>query len=533
MAERQATDSEAPPETSPSREGHARPARPMRLVRGVGSIRQDLSTAAAGRIVLALLSVASVLMTTRLLGPAGYGLLALVTIVADLVFAVSGTWTTMAVRRYGREDLELRGTMNRVTWSRLIVALPPAAFAVVVVLALEAAGAMPSGVSWLLVSTALGYGLALFAVDHCVCLLETSGRMKASAVGQVLAQAGFIGALLVVLMTGAHATPLSILSLSLASSLALTVALAPLLWKTALAPAVIERDMVRRVLRLSLPMIGFTLSQYAFGAVDLVMLRIFRSASDVGVYGVAYQAFNVIAFTASAVTAVLIPLLVSLDIRGRQDVIVRYVRSGVGAAVLAIATLAGVVLPVIPLLVPLVLGQRFAGAGTPLVILGIGAAALGATYTVSPLMTLHERTRVIASINIVAALLNVLADLIMLAVFHMGIIAPAIATAMALVFMFAAFYRYACRTLAVKGRLELWWAAPLAAGLLPLLLLGTPWGTAVGVPAAAVTAMAVLVWRPPFGSEDVELIPDLPLPERVRRALMWSIELRARGAGSD
>ena len=104
--------------------GSSNQAVPVAAILGANSVASDLAAIVTGRFGMAFLSFVAALMTTRMLGPVGYGTVAIVAILSNLVFTVSTSWTGVSIRRYGREDLEIRGSMSRTTWNRVLIGAP-------------------------------------------------------------------------------------------------------------------------------------------------------------------------------------------------------------------------------------------------------------------------------------------------------------------------------------------------------------------------------------------------------------------------
>jgi O-antigen/teichoic acid export membrane protein len=309
----------------------------------------------------------------------------------------------------------------------------------------------------------------------------------------------------------------------LAAYTALALGLTALTWKSAVVPAEFDRALLRRMLRLSIPMIGFMVSQYVFSSVDIVILKIFRTQADVGVYAVAYQAYTVLSRVTQSGTIVLVPLFVSLRMAGRGDLVVRYMRRNVAQGLFLIAVLTALVIPFLPLIVPLAFGHAFASASTPMAILLCGLVFLFAQYLIAPVLTLNEQTRAMAVISALATLLNVVGDVVLVAVLHMGILAPAVATSAALFFMFGGYYICAARASSVKRQVPLLGALPLTAALVPILIWEGIAGTMIGLAAVLVTSLAVLRVRRPFGPEDAEVVAKLRLPEPVKRGALKAL----------
>ena len=385
--------------------------------------------------------------------------------------------------------------------------------------------ALPSVLSWELVTLGLATALVTIVIDHWTCLLETSGKMKASAGAQVLAQTTYVVALGTFFLVSWHVSPALVLTLSLATSILLVIGIAPVIWRSGIVPIEVDRILLRRMLWLSMPLIGLVLSQYVLASVDIIILRMFRGQAEVGVYAVAYQAFGMLSAPATSATSVFLPLFVSIQIAGRRELIVRYLERAVPQLLFVMAVLAGFAAPLLPVVMPLVFGHDFARSAQPLAVLLIGVEALSAAYVIAPILTLHEQTRTTAKINTIAAVINVTGDLFMIGVLGMGIIAPAIATSVALVFMFAAFYARARKILERPVMPDVGVTAPLIAGLVPTFVLGGMVGAITGFVAVAVISATILVWRSPFNHEDLDLIDKLQMPAAVKGLAFRMISL--------
>jgi O-antigen/teichoic acid export membrane protein len=319
-------------------------------------------------------------------------------------------------------------------------------------------------------------------------------------------------------VTTGDGTPQLVLALSLAATLVVAVAMVPVVWRVGMVPLQVDLKLLRRMLWLSIPLIGLLVSQYVLSAIDIVVLRLFRSEAEVGIYAAAYQAYTKLSLLAVSVTVVLEPLLVSLQIRGRRQIVVRYFERVVPQMLFAIMIFTGLLIPFIPLLVPVAFGPGFAASAGPLAVLSIGLVFLFGAYLVAPILTLHELTRPTAVITAVAAVINIVADFVMVGLLHIGIVAPALATSGALAYMFFAYFERARDVLDSPARLR--WALfiPFLAGLGPTLIVGGWLGVLVGVGGVVVTALAIVTYRSPFMREDLDLIEAIRMPSVLRIA---------------
>src|SRR5215203_1762953 len=127
----------------------SQPERPKR-VRGAATVFSDFASVLGARFTSSVLSLVSALITTRILDPDGYGVVAYVSVIALLIFTVTSAWTSTAVSRYGREEFEERGSTVTVTWSRARLTAPLLGIAALIVVSIKLAGGFPPQLSWAL-----------------------------------------------------------------------------------------------------------------------------------------------------------------------------------------------------------------------------------------------------------------------------------------------------------------------------------------------------------------------------------------------
>jgi O-antigen/teichoic acid export membrane protein len=497
-------------------------------VRGARTVFSDYATMLAARLGSVALSLFSVVLTTRILTTAGYGTLAFFNLLGLLIFTIASGWTSAAVSRYGREQLEGTGNMAAVTWARGMLMLPLIGAACVVVPVLKLTGSLPPEFGWDLTWLAVGYGIAWIASEHLVYLMEASGRMKRSALGLLGQQAIAVAGIAIVYFTGAARTPVVIAAISVASSLVLALVFGPMLWRRAIWPPSFDKVLLRRIALFSMPLIAFTVSQYVVKSIDLVMIRAFEGPSQTGLYAVAYQGYSVLQAVAVVAPQVLTPLFVSLSMANRESVVRRYLGRVVPQITFLAATIAGVGAPLVGLAVPVVFGAKFRGATEPLELLLVAVVLFFGANLLAPIVVLRERTKVVGALNVAAALVNVAGDLITLGPLHMGIDGPAIATCLSLVVVFVGYFVTSRNALGAVATLNPLLFAPLAVGLVATRTLASPGAELVGIVGALVCAALIQALFKPIAREDLELFESLDIPMGAKRHVLRALGAVAR-----
>jgi O-antigen/teichoic acid export membrane protein len=490
-------------------------ARSGRPIRGLATVVGDLSSVAGARLAVAVLSIAGSIATTHLLAPESYAVIAYMGVGATLMLVAGSGWTSAAVVRYGREELEHTAGMRRVVWARVAVTVPVLFGVIVLGVGLQAAGVLPHDFTWPFLWMTLAIGTLGVACDQMIVALEAFGRMRAGARAGTARQAMLLVGMLALLAAadGARRPPESVAWLIFAVTLVLTAGLAWVLRGHGLWPPRLDRVQLRRILRFSLPLVAFSASQYVISSIDIVVLSAFRPAAEVGTYALAYSGYATLASLAASLTVVLIPLLVSLRVGGRSELIVRYFERLVPSAILLACTVGGLLAPIGALLIPVVFGAGFEGAAEPFAILVAAAVMMVVASLVAPIVMLHERTGATATISVGALAVNVVGDLVLVGWVGMGGDGPALATTAAIALTAFGYIIVARHDLGVRPALSLGLWVPLVAGIVPAVM-----GSAgLGLVCAAAGAALVLAVRPPFDAGDADLVARLDLPSRPVR----------------
>lgn len=498
-----------------------------RPVRGATTVFSDYASVLGARLGSSLLSVLSVLITTRILVPSAYGAVAYVAVIALLIFMATSAWTSAAVSRYGREELEEGRSMVAVTWSRVSLTAPLLAVAALVVLAIKVVGGLPPQLTWPLTGIAIVYAFVLVASDHVVYSLEAAGRMKTSALQLVSQQALVIAGLTIVLASGTGQTPTVVASIPAVSTALFTVIFGALIRRVALWPPTRDPELRRRMLRFSIPLIAFTLSQYAIRVVDVLVIGAFATAAVVGIYAIAYQAYSVLQQLTTASGPVLTPLFVSMRGAGREALLDRYVDRTIPQLTLIASTVVGLAVPVVGVAVPLVFGDDYSRASDPLAILLVAIVVGYSANLLAPVIVLHERTVPVGIVNAIAAAINIAGDVILVGPAHLPVVGPAIATTAATGAILVGYARIVRSCTTARATISPAIYAPLVAGFIPAVALAGVAAVVVGICAALVCAGAVMLLDKTFVVEDLDLIARLDIPGPLKRLTVRIVELTA------
>lgn len=504
------------------------PERPAGSIRGLETLVGDFAGVTGARVATLALGLLTVVLTARVLTPEGYAVIAYMTLGGTLIMFVAGGWSGAAVMRYGREELDRTASMQRSAWARAALTVPILVGISALLPALKAVGALPQEFTSTYLWLTIALGFFFVAGEQLQVVLDAAGRMRVSAAAVAGRQALLVVGLGVIAVSGAGQSTLTVAWLTVAVAALLMLALSFALRGLRLWPPQVDRAQLRRIFVFSAPLIAFTASQYGMRSVDIVVLRAYGTAEDVGIYALAYQSYTMLQTLAATITIVLIPLFVSLREAGREALVARYFERLVPQAILVTSVLGGLLAPLVVLAVPVVFGSEFDDAARPLALLVAALVLFAVASLLAPILMLNERTRETSIINVAALVINIAGDVVLIGMLDAGLVGPAIATIAALAVIVTGYLVVARRDLRAGPVLSPALALPLAAGLLPAVLLDDAVGVALGFAGAAGAAVLVL-WRVPlFTAQDADLVARLDLPAPIRTRTVTAIRRLAR-----
>jgi O-antigen/teichoic acid export membrane protein len=490
-------------------------------VLGARTALMDIVSISGSRVLSIVLALVSVTLVTHMLTPQQYSALAYVAVISNLMFTATSAWLSTALIRFGREELEETRSLRATSWAKLTIMAPLLPLAGAVVIVLKLCHALPAEMTWPLVVIAVATGISLIGGDHVLSLLEANGRMRLTALALTAQRLLSILGVASLLVVGFGQTGEGVAAVWLVAGAAFGVVLGCAAWRVGLWPATVDRDLRRRMVMFSLPLIAFAVSQYLIQAVDIFILGLYRPARDVGLYSLAYQGYGVLQQLANTATIVLSPLFVSLQLASHSHVIRRFYIRLVPQALYLVSLVAGISAAFLRIVVPVIFGHGFARAALPLSLLIIAWLFFCAESFVAAILVLHKRSRAIAVINSAAAVLNVLGDWLLVGVVGAGIWAPAASTAVSLALIAYGYFVVSARALTTRILLPLPSLLPGLTGV-TIALLSPDAATAAlaGTLGTCLMGVAVAWLGHPFAASDADIMEKLNIPEPAKRGVL-------------
>ena len=370
----------------------------MKALQRLGHVFPKGSVVSGGTIAIVMaLNAISGILTARLLGPSGKGVLALAFVWAALVVQFADMGVSQALTyfasRWPEQRSDLWGKSIALTVGQSIIVLPMAALgAAVLVEASPALSAIFVALASVPPTLLLGYQLSL---------LRGQGRFKlfnairlAQAIAWTAAVLTFFGL--------SNPSPIGLLVCFLLTIVGASVAAAVALRRSDLKP-VVNSEGLSPVLKYGLLVWIAGLGYQTNFRIDQFVLGATVSAADLGQYAAAVGLASLLTVISMGLAVVILPNIARARPEDQTKLGLHYWLLGVtlmviGAAVLWILA---------PILVPRLLGASFAPSVRLLRILVVGQIALGSTQIIHEIARGQHRLRLPAIVESVGAVFTV------------------------------------------------------------------------------------------------------------------------------
>jgi len=492
------------------------------IARDRGNILGNVTLAVSGQGAAFIGGLLAMIVTARLLGPDGYGRLAMFFLVLAVLSQVLISWPNTGLVRFGREEMARSGQVRETFGAALLLFFVNLVIAGGIVFFFRERlraylNIGPDAFLLLLVYLALNEAVLLFRA-----LFQTVSAFRAYAAAAFLIRPLNVVFIVFVFVLLAHpADAPGILKTHLASiSLVLLMCIVVAARRPDTGIAVAAKT-VRRVAAYAWPLMLGGLWVLVVDWVDLALIRHYRPAVEVGWYAAAYQPLTVLGHLRLAGIAAVLPLLVSFATAKRFATLVWSLddllpqiawAAGIGAALAA----AGVEL------IPLVLGAEYTPAVEPCRILMIAAACSCVAVFFEAIARATDRVGITVVVLAVVAVANVGLDVLLIP--RVGIAGGAIATSIAFGASLAIYLPWSNRVEKLGGAAVRRMWIPLGVAPSIVCAIAAPYFSAAALRAAcclAVVAAGLCAARMGrvFRRETLGKLDAVRMPAMVRSAL--------------
>ena len=379
-----------------------------------------------GKLGSAVLGIVILTIKARLLQPEGYGILSLFLMVAGFISILLINWPSAAIIRFGREEFIRTGRIGEIFWARLFI------FAITFIIGLFILCLFKDwiisyiGIEERFFYVIIFYILITSSSELVSYTLQATGKMK---IFGFLPLIGSISNLVLLSLLLFDIIPVSVVNVifcTIISQIIIILVAFPAFQIKYFSPLIILKSRIYQIVKYSWPLIFGAASAFIVGWIDLIVIKMYLSTANVGIYSLAYQGATFLLALVMSIIALTFPLITSLRTTDRIDLIKQYLDDLIPQGVLVWSIFLSGVIAVSGIFFPLVFGKSYQLAVVPFMILliWISFSAIGCFY--SGVMSAFDMIPMMTALGILVSVLNVAGDFLLIP--KIGIVGAAIAT---------------------------------------------------------------------------------------------------------
>lgn len=362
-----------------------------------------------GRAASLLIGLAITAALTRTLGVDAFGVYSAVIAYGSLflVGADLGLYLTLT-REVGREPAPTSSLFSQILWVRLAALV--AVFGAGSILVAFIPSLAPYPAAWWIVAA----GLSAQSVSQLLMgIFQARSVVWRATLADLAARLVQLGIIALLPLAAPHLTsPVTFMTMAFTVAALVALLLHRLLLPLPLKLEAPRLQRWRPLLTASWPLAAMLVLNAVYFRVDMVILTLFRSTAEVGVYGLAYRIIESGLFVPAAFGGILLPHLSRA--RRNQDASLRLLNEGLRAmavtGVLAVSVLITLARP----LVVFFSGPNFAAAAPLLALLSLALLAMFFGNLFGYTLVAHERQRSLMWLYLGLAVTNVVGNLLLI-----------------------------------------------------------------------------------------------------------------------
>lgn len=203
---------------------------------------------------------------------------------------------------------------------------------------------------------------------------QTKLKMHIQAAGEIIGRIVLVLGLWLFMSKGASFLP--IMWIIVLSSVAYTIFMWVFASKEVQTKPIYDKELYKSIAKKMWPVAISIIFNVVYLKGDTVLLSIFRTQAEVGIYGAAYRVIDILSQTAMMLMGVMLPVLAYHFSRMKKEQFQKYYQLAFDAMMmLAVPMSVGAIMLAKPIMI-LIAGEQFASAATPLRILAIAVFGL-------------------------------------------------------------------------------------------------------------------------------------------------------------
>jgi len=366
------------------------------------------------------------IIIARAIQPTGYGILSLFLMISGIMCMLIIDWPNSSLIRYGKTEFIDTGKISEVFWARFTILL--VAFLITLITLLFFKNFIDDyigirDVSFLLLGYICSTSLILFISN----IFQTTGKIKLFGFMNFISKLSLLALAFIVIILFNSLTEIDIILLYIFSQIIVVIIGIAILNKKWIFPIKFSKDMISTIIIFSWPMVFGALSVISLNYVSTVMIKTYMTISDVGVYSLAYMVMTILSMMILSLPGLILPIVASMKAQQKTHIIIEIMNDIIPQGIFLWSLVVSLFVIICSFIIPIIFGQSYTQATTPLLILLLGSSFMSISAFHSSILVNYDIIKKLVIISVLIAVLNIIGSVILIPL--IGINGAALATA--------------------------------------------------------------------------------------------------------
>ena len=366
------------------------------------------------------------IIIARAIQPAGFGILSLFLMISGIFCMLLIDWPNSSIIRYGKKEFLETEKISEIFWARFTILLITFLIALFTLLFFKNFIDGYVGIrnaSFLLIGYICSTSMILFISN----IFQTTGKIKLFGFMNFISKFSLLILVTMIIINFHSLTITDIILLYIFSQIIVVIMGIAIINKKWIFPIKFSKEMILTILIFSWPMIFGALSAIILDYTSTILIKTYLTIHDVGIYSVAYMVMTILSMIILSLPSLIFPIVASIRAQQRTHIIIEFLNEIIPQGIFLWSLFISLTAIICSFSIPIIFGQSFAQATTPLLILLLGLSFMSISTFHSSILVNYDLMKKLVIISILIAVLNLIGSLILIPI--IGLNGAALATA--------------------------------------------------------------------------------------------------------
>lgn len=366
------------------------------------------------------------IIIAKTIQPEGFGILSLFLMISGILCMLIIDWPNSAIIRFGKKEFIETKQISEIFWARFTILIITFLISFFILLYFRNYIDNYVGIkntSFLLLGYICSTSMILFISN----IFQTTGKIKIFGFMNFISKFSLLVLVIIIIIIFHSLTITNTILLFIISQIIVVLIGIAIINKKWIFPIKFSKEMIFTIIIFSWPMIFGALSAIILDYISTILIKTYLTISDVGIYSVAFMVMTIFSMIILSLPTLILPIVSSIKFQQRTNILIEFINEIIPQGVFFWSLFISLSVIICSFSIPIIFGQSFAQATTPLLILLFGVSFMSISSFHSSILVNYDLMKKLVIISILIAVLNLFGSLTLIPI--NGLNGAALATA--------------------------------------------------------------------------------------------------------